>query len=88
MKLYLFAVYDKIACVFFKPFTEINHASAMRVFDQSIKDKENMEDYDLYVLAEFDDNNGQVDPTKVESIRKGLDVKSHHATVTREELVK
>ncbi len=86
MKLHLYSIYDKIACIFNKPFTEVNNGSAIRSFDQSIQENLNIKDYELYVVAVMDDNNGEVDGVKVECIRKGLDLANDMATEVTEQL--
>lgn len=76
MKLKMYSIYDKVAAVFNKPFVEVNHPSAIRSFDHSIKENPHLEDYDLYFLAEYDDQNGELISVNAECIRKGLDVKA------------
>lgn len=76
MKLKMYSIYDKVAAVFNKPFVEVNHPSAIRSFDHSIKDNPHIEDFDLYFLAEYDDQNGEVTSVSAECIRKGLDAKA------------
>lgn len=74
MKLFLYSIYDKVACVFNKPFTELNNQTAIRSFDQSLKDNPHIKDYELYKLAEYSDHNGEIDPVPIAKIRTGLDL--------------
>lgn len=75
MKLSIYSVYDTVARVFNKPFTEINDGTAIRVFTQSVKENENKNDYTLYHLGEYFDHNGSIDPIKDPvKIYSGFDV--------------
>lgn len=64
MKLNLYSIFDTVAQVFHKPFTEVNNDTAIRVFTHSIKDNESKNDYVLYYLGEFLDHNGEIIPIK------------------------
>lgn len=80
MKLLMFSIYDKVAAIFNRPYVGVNIATGVRAFEQSLKDNPSPEDYDLYIIAEYDDQNGEMDPQTVERIRSGLDVKAGLAT--------
>ena len=56
MKLNLYSVFDRVAEVFNKPFTEINDQSAERAFKESLEESKHAKDYDLYKLADFTDH--------------------------------
>ena len=71
MKLIMYSVYDTIACVFNKPFCDINDASAIRSFDQSAGEQPHFGDYELYRVGEYDDSNGYITPLDVARIRTG-----------------
>lgn len=70
----MYTVYDRVAEVFNKPFTEINDASATRAFKESIKDNPHGTDYDLYKIAEYTDHDGIIttDPTYPKKIISGF----------------
>lgn len=76
MKLQVYSVFDKVAEVFNKPFTDINDATAIRAFSESIKDNPHKNDYELFYLGEYFDHNGQLVPAKSNKrIYAGVDVK-------------
>lgn len=86
MKLNVYSIYDNVAEVFNKPFTDINDGTATRAFTNSVSKEINKDDFVLYRLGSFADNNGslvsEVNPVKIYS---GFDVKlekleelSHH----------
>lgn len=81
MRLFQFSIYDKVSAVFNKPFTDINSHSAIRSFEQSLIAQKVMHkaDYDLYILAEYDDSSGQIQPLEVQRIRSGLDISNEDA---------
>ena len=60
MKLNLYSVFDRVAEVFNKPFTEINDQSAERAFKESLEESKHAKDYDLYKLADFTDHDGLI----------------------------
>jgi hypothetical protein len=65
MKMHMFSIYDSIAEVFNKPFTEVNAASATRLFKNSLSDNVNKRDFFLYHVGEYDDNKGTLIPYNV-----------------------
>jgi hypothetical protein len=75
MKMNMYSVYDSVAEVFNKPFTEHNNASAIRVFRQALKDNPNKEDYGLYHIGTFLDSNGTLLGEKVQKVITGFDLK-------------
>jgi len=65
MKTKIFSVYDSKAECFGTPFFMPNRAMAIRVFSDLAKDKQSMvgkhrEDFMLYEVGEFNDENGDV----------------------------
>ena len=75
MKLFMFSIYDKVAHVFDKPFVAVNHQTAIRAYENALGDNQNLIDYDLYVIGEFDDQTGDIRETcNVEKIKSGLEV--------------
>lgn len=76
MKLGLYSIYDNIAEVFNKPFTEINDNSATRSFVESLNDRNNKTDYDLYRVGEFNDSNGELVSNKATKVYSGFDIKN------------
>ena len=62
MRTNLYSIYDTISQVFWKPFTEHNDESAKRAFQNSASEQPNINDYCLYHLGEYDDNNGVITP--------------------------
>ena len=61
MKLYLYSIYDSVAEVFNKPFSEVNDAAAIRAFKQSLNDNPNSKDYYLYHIGIYNDATGQLE---------------------------
>jgi len=74
MKLNLYAIHDKVAHIFNKPFTEVNNNTAIRVFEESISDSAHITDFNLYHVGTYDDQNGGIVQKEVINIRHGLDV--------------
>lgn len=77
MKMQLYSVYDTVAELFNKPFTDINDAVAKRNFAESVKDKPYKNDMVLYSLADFNDSSGEI--RKCESpvkLMTGFEVKN------------
>lgn len=65
MKLNLYSIYDSVACVFNKPYTDINDASAIRSFSMSADKQPHIRDYSLMKLGELDDVSGEIIPCDV-----------------------
>lgn len=64
MKLNVYSVYDKAAKVYSPAFNAQNNAVALRMFDSACKNPDTQvakypQDYELYLLAEWDDNTGE-----------------------------
>lgn len=77
MKLSIYSIYDTVAMVFMKPFTDINDGTAKRLFIQSCEENpKNKNDYVLYRLGEYTDHDGQINPHESpEKLMTGFDVK-------------
>jgi len=70
MKKVIISVKDTVAEVFNDPRVEINTASAIRSFTNTVQESKNKDDFVMYILGEFDTQNGQIttsDPTKIYS---------------------
>ncbi|AXL14467.1 nonstructural protein [Microviridae sp.] len=82
MKLNIYSIFDTVAEVFNKPFTDINNATAIRSFTQSVLDQPHKNDYVLYNMGEFDDNSGHIQPNKTPTkILSGFDVKNENQEI-------
>ena len=72
----MYAIFDKVAEVFNKPFTEINDASATRAFKQSLEENKAVkEDYELYNVGTFTDHDGVIVQEKTKRIFSGIEIK-------------
>jgi hypothetical protein len=77
MKKSLYSIYDSVAQVFNNPFTDINDGSAIRSFCQSVSEQPHKNDYVLFKLADFTDNDGEVIPLQTPlKLRSGFDVQA------------
>lgn len=65
MKANLYSIFDSLAEVFNKPFTEHNNATAIRAFQEALKDNPNCRDFFLYHVGEWNDAKGVVTPFDV-----------------------
>ena len=68
----MYAVYDTVAAVFFKPFTEVNDATAVRCFTQSLEGHPSARDYELFRVGSFDDSVGALEPCDLVKIFSGF----------------
>lgn len=64
MKLRVYSIYDSVAQVFNRPFTEINDGTAIRSFNQNAASQPHKNDYTLFRLGEFVDHSGMLIPEK------------------------
>lgn len=74
----IYTIYDVVAEVFNRPFFDINHASAMRGFENSILQHSpiNKNDYALYHIGSFDEQSGIIEPLKIPfKLMSGFDIK-------------
>lgn len=60
----LYTAFDTIAEIFNRPFVEVNDATAVRVFTQSLQQNPNKNDYVLYKIGQYNDLNGVITPTE------------------------
>lgn len=79
MKHNMYAIYDTAAGMYLRPFTAIADGQAQRGFSDIIMDKDHEfgkhpEDYTLFKVGIFDDNNGEITPFVPEKIITGLAV--------------
>ena len=63
MKLQMFSIYDTVSKLYARPFFDVNEATAKRNLRVAIRDPksglaENINDYRLYHIGEFDDQSG------------------------------
>ena len=63
MKLQMFSIYDTVSKLYARPFFDINDSTAKRNLRAAINDpksglSENINDYRLYLIGEFDDQSG------------------------------
>jgi len=78
----VYSIRDSLAEIYNKPFTEINNATAIRAFSQSMQQTKNKEDYVLYHIGTFDDNAGSFtvnDPVKIFSGSEVTQEETTHA---------
>lgn len=64
MKKFMYSVFDKQAKLFSLPFNEVNDSAAIRSFKLAISHDGTLlhdcpQDYDLYRVGSFDDENGE-----------------------------
>ena len=87
MKMSMFAIYDTVAEVFNKPFTDHNEGSASRAFTQSLleHDAKNKNDYVLYKVGEWNDASGEITPQAPMKVISGFDI-SREGQIKTEEL--
>ena len=57
MVLNIYSIFDTVAQVFNKPFTDINNDTAIRSFKGSVLEQPHKDDYALYHLGSMDDSN-------------------------------
>jgi len=89
MFLNLYTIYDTVSEVFNKPFADINDASAIRAFSESVKDQAHKNDYVIYHIGGFDDNSGQITADKAPlKLKSGFEVKNDNITELPEQLKK
>lgn len=77
MTLKIVAAFDKKTALYDRPFMVRHLGEALREWEIVCKDKNtkfgrNPEDWDIYVLGEFDDESGELIPGKKTHIASGL----------------
>lgn len=60
MKVYIYSIRDIVADVYNKPFQDLNNASAIRSFKEACTEQPHKDDYELWLIAEFDNTNGLI----------------------------
>lgn len=65
---------DEVAEIFNDPRVEINAASAIRSFAETVKDHPHKNDFSLYQLGAMDDNNGEIISNNPLKLYSGFDV--------------
>jgi len=89
MFLNLYSIYDTVAEIFNKPFSDVNDASAIRAFSQSLEENKNKNDYVLYHIGGFDDNSGSITCDKAPlKLKSGFELKTAEVTQLPENLKK
>jgi len=74
----MYSIFDSKAEIYKTPFEQVNNAEAMRTFHDLVNDKNTIiskhpEDYDLYNIGTWDNENGKLETTKVMYLIKGTD---------------
>lgn len=72
MRTNIYSIYDTVAKIFNKPFTEFNDETATRSFKASAPDQPHIGDYSLYHIGYYDDNTGEIIPVDPAKIYSGL----------------
>ena len=70
------SVKDNVSEIFNDPRVEVNTASAIRAFTNSVKETPYKDDFSLYQVGTFETNNGTVTPNEPLRIYTGHDVKT------------
>ena len=84
----IISVKDTISEIFNDPRVEVNTASAIRAFTQTIKDSPHKDDFVLYQVGTFNTQNGEVQKGEPIKIHSGHDVKVDNVTELPETLKK
>jgi hypothetical protein len=85
MKTQVFSIYDSVAEVFNKPFTEINEATAIRAFTQALQTNENKNDYSLYAIADFTDHDAEIKPyQQPKKVFTGFDIPKENKEIQQQ----
>lgn len=85
MELNLYSIFDTVAQVFNKPFTEINNDTATRVFRNTMVDNTNKNDYVLYHLGTMTDHDGVIDAKVPLKVISGFDIKNEVPQMLQEQ---
>ena len=78
MILKAYAVHDRAADAYMRPFFESRHQMAMRMFGQAVQDQAteffaHPQDYKLFCVGEFDDNKGMFKPQPPEFLCSAME---------------
>lgn len=82
MILKILAPFDKKTALYDRPFLVRHTGEAIREWeivckDQQTKYGKNPEDFDLYLVGQFDDESGEVIPAKPQHLASGVQEKGH-----------
>lgn len=74
MKFKMYCIYDAVTKNYHIPFYMRSHAEAVRSYENALNDSEspaskNPQDYSMFYVGEYDDDNGQVTSISPERIR-------------------
>lgn len=72
------SVKDVVSEMFHDPRAEVNVASAIRAFAESVKDSPHKDDYSLYQIGTMDTNNGTITANEPVRISSGHDVQTNN----------
>lgn len=91
MKIY--SVYDSKANAYLQPFFSENAATARRAIGPVVHDENHLfhkygEDYSLFEIGEFDENNGQITPQTLKSICNLWELRDENKQFTLEDAIK
>lgn len=84
----IISVKDTVSEIFNDPRVEVNTASAIRAFTQSLKDTTHKDDFVLYQVGTFNTQNGEVTKGEPIKIHSGHDIKTDNVTEIPEILKK
>lgn len=70
------SVKDTVAEIFNDARMEVNIASALRAFNEAVKDSPHKDDYAMYQVGTFDTNTGVIIPNEPVRLCSGHDVKT------------
>lgn len=72
----IYSIYDIVAETFNTPFPSLNNATAIRDFETSVIKEQHKNDYALYYLGTYDQDNGKLEgPDNPVRLITGLDIK-------------
>lgn len=79
MQLLVFSVYDRAAMTYGHPFYMVNSPAASRAFIDAFDNPQSMlakhpDDFDLRMIARFDDELGKFEPVPTETVMTGAEV--------------
>lgn len=77
MKKNIYSIFDTVAETFNQPFPSLNNATAIRDFETSVVNEQHKNDYALYYLGTYDQDNGKLEgPENPVRLITGLDIKT------------
>jgi hypothetical protein len=84
MEKVIVCVRDNIAEIFHDVRCEVNTASAIRAFEQSVKESPHKNDYALWLVAHQDTTTGEIKPCEPVRIYSGTEVMTNNVTDIKE----